>query len=95
MDIKITCHSCSKESTFLDSISRRDECEYCHADTRCCKNCAFYDKASYNECRETSAEVETDKEKANYCDFFKAGNNKGSGEEKEDLLSAAEALFKK
>jgi|TARA_Y100000780_G_C13696111_1_gene423234 hypothetical protein len=35
-----------------------------------------------------------EKEKANFCDFFKLGGGSNSGEEKQDLLDAANALFK-
>ena len=95
MDIKIKCFSCSKENTFVGSVSRRDECEFCGADMKCCMNCAFYDKNSYNECRESSAEVQLEKERANYCDYFQPGTGASAKESKDDLMAAAEALFKK
>ena len=60
-----------------------------------CKNCRFYDPTAYNECREPSAEVVREKERANFCDYFEAGSGKGGNQSKEELLSAAEALFKK
>ena len=93
--VKLKCFSCSAELSFPAGIARRDECEQCGADVHVCKNCRFYDENSHNECREPSAEVEREKERANFCDYFEAGDGAGSGEVKEGLLAAAEALFKK
>lgn len=93
--ITLKCFSCSKEISFSDQVARRAECEHCGVDVHVCKNCRFYDVNSYNECRETSAEVEKEKERANFCDYFTPGSNDGAGIEKAELLSAAEALFKK
>lgn len=95
-EIKLKCFSCSHEMSFVDSISRRDECEKCGADARTCKNCAFYDPKVYNECRETSAEVIREKERSNLCDYFQPSGGKGAGNKsRDDLLAAAEALFGK
>ncbi len=57
--------------------------------------CIFYDKHSYNECREPTAERLVDKEKANFCDFYKFGNQNEQSQAKDDALAAANALFKK
>ena len=43
-------------------------------------NCAFYSETSYNECKESQADRVLDKEKANYCDYFKANENLTSSE---------------
>ena len=69
---------------------------YCHADAHVCKNCEFYDPKVYNECRETSADVVREKERANFCDYFKPrSSGASSGKSAADLKAAAEALFKK
>ncbi len=57
--------------------------------------CSFYDKNSYNECKEPIADRITDKEKSNYCDYFKLNDGVGVKDKKDDLLAAANALFKK
>ena len=94
--IKLKCFKCGKESEFTDSVGIRDECEFCNEDSHTCMNCRFYDPKAYNECRETSADVVRDKDRSNFCDFFQAGSGDGgSGPSKDDLLNAAEALFKK
>jgi hypothetical protein len=58
--------------------------------------CHFYDPKSYNECKETSADRIQDKEKANYCDYFKlSGNILDPDKQRLDALAKAAALFKK
>ena len=93
--IQLKCFSCGTEMSFTDKVSRRDECPKCRADVRVCKNCQFYDAKVYNECRETSAEVIREKERANLCDYDQPGSAGGADKAKADLLAAAEALFKK
>jgi hypothetical protein len=55
----------------------------------------MYDPKSYNECKEPSADVVKEKERANFCDFFKAQESGDKVDMKAQQLSAAEALFKK
>ncbi len=50
----------------------RDECPACGRDLHICLNCDFYDQNAYSQCRESIKEPVQDKEKANYCDFFRA-----------------------
>jgi hypothetical protein len=92
---QLKCFSCQTEMSFTVAISRRDECPKCRADVRVCKNCRFYDAKVYNECRETSAEVIREKERANLCDYFQPGSALNAEKAKADLLAAAEALFRK
>ena len=94
----ITCFHCGKTTTFSERVGFRAECEHCHADARCCRNCKFYDPKAYNECREPSAEVQQVKDRSNRCDFFQANGIVGvTSTEKSaaDLMKAAEDLFKK
>lgn len=94
----ITCYSCEKELalTLGGRIIRQEECPYCYASVHSCRMCDFYDPKLYNECRESEAERITDKEKANYCSFFVlSGGINLKKQEDQDVLSAANALFKK
>ena len=98
LTVSIKCFSCGKSTQFSERVGFRDDCEHCHADARVCKNCKFYDPKAYNECREPSAEVVMEKERSNRCDYFQPNGGDGKSEgasAKDDLLSAAEALFKK
>ncbi len=93
----LSCHSCQKalELTPGQKIPKSEECPYCYADLRCCKMCGFYDPKSYNECKEPSADRIVEKEKSNFCDFFVLkGDGDNSGNKKDDLMAAANALFK-
>lgn len=51
-------------------MSRREECPNCSADQHVCRLCRFYDTAVADACREDRAEQVSDKERANFCDYF-------------------------
>ena len=94
---KIICFQCKKNLDFDHKISFREECSHCGADLHICFNCRFYDEGAYNECRESSAEKVSVKDRNNYCEYFEPSfadaGAKALGKEK--LLQTAEALFKK
>jgi len=91
------CHACKKEVSVVEKVYRGDECPHCSADLKVCLNCTFYDKSYNNQCRETSAEMVRDKEKANFCDYFKPSSSDGGSEvdSKAKALEELENLFKK
>lgn len=93
---QMRCHHCGAEIKFIDRVGFREECINCHNDAHVCKNCQFYDPKVYNECREPQAEVVREKDRFNRCEYFQPGSGSGgAAKTKEDLLNAAEALFKK
>ena len=49
---------------------RRDTCDQCNGDMRCCRNCTHYDATVADQCRERRAEPVQDKDCANYCEHF-------------------------
>jgi hypothetical protein len=51
-------------------MSRREECANCSADQHVCKLCQHYKAAVADACTEDRAEAVTDKERANFCDYF-------------------------
>lgn len=91
--------NCFKCGTAIpeNNLGRQDTCAKCGADTRCCRNCRHYDRASNNECREEQAGRQVDKEKGNFCEWFQAreGGIGMGAPSRQDLKSAADALFKK
>lgn len=91
------CHHCRGELKVEAYISRTDECPHCGADTHCCLNCENYDPYAHNKCREPQAEWVTDREKANFCDFFIPNKLTATGAAKSaaDPRSAFDNLFKK
>ena len=85
----------SRELVATD-LGRQDICPGCRRDTRVCKNCDFFDPSVNNQCRENQAERVVDKEKSNFCDYFRPSNRKGGqGKSADALKAAADALFKK
>lgn len=52
-------------------IDRRDECPACRAQLHVCKFCEFFDRRVANQCREPVADEVKDKERANFCGYFK------------------------
>ena len=92
------CFSCNSplEDLLSSPVGRGATCFKCLSDVRCCMNCQFYDPSSYNSCEESQAERVVEKERANFCDWFKpGGNNKeGKDQKKSDALAALDDLFK-
>ena len=64
------CWKCKKEIS-IEKPVRSDECPLCHADLHVCRGCDFYENGAHNDCRESSADMVTDKERANFCDYFR------------------------
>lgn len=92
------CPRCGQSVPYMEAFppGRADTCKHCGSDLRNCLSCKHYDKTAYNECREPTAERVVDKEKSNFCDWFKFGPNaSGNGPTKDELLEKAKSLFKK
>jgi hypothetical protein len=64
------CWYCGSPVTDTEPIGRSVRCQNCGKDLRSCKNCRFYSPGLRGDCRETSAEGQSDKERANFCDWF-------------------------
>ena len=90
------CWKCGKENN-IDSVFRNSECSSCHADLHSCKGCKFYAPGSHYDCKETVDSLVSDKEKANFCDFFQVGNsvnnNSEANKKAQDAKNAFNALF--
>ena len=86
---------CWKCGTSLAALSlpflRLDECKQCGAQLHACKLCEWYDVRVAKHCRETIAEEVRDKERANFCDYFKPRENAWSGQ----ATTAADAATSK
>lgn len=93
----MACFQCGRSISLAagERVGFRDTCEHCSADLHVCKNCVHHDPSAYNECRESSAERVSDRDRANRCDYFAPGE-RATGETTEARdRSALEALFKK
>ncbi len=73
------CFSCGNEFPDNQPFHRAEQCPHCRADVRVCLNCTFYDPAAQWECREHISEPVRDKERGNFCDFFRPRSG-GPGE---------------
>lgn len=91
------CHACGKEIAAAGKIRRSDECEGCGRDLRCCRNCRHFDPTVNNQCREVVAEWVSDKERANFCDYFElaAGGPRGPQRGGKSAEELAREKFKK
>ena len=77
-------------------LRRRDECPACGADLHVCRMCEFYDTSVAKSCREPVAEEVTDKERAHFCDYFRARpglHAAGGVSEADGARAQLEAMF--
>jgi len=96
------CWYCGEPITNEAPIGRSALCSDCGKDLRSCKNCRFFLSGARGDCSETSAEPQSDKERANFCDWFSINEkyrkkSSGQADEKakaETSKAAFENLFK-
>ena len=91
------CYHCGAELAD-NAFGRSERCPGCGADVRCCRNCVFEEPSYRSECLETQAEPVRDRERGNYCDYFRprkgpARADPGAGAP--GAKSAFDALFLK
>jgi hypothetical protein len=65
------CHACGKEVAPPDPVGRNAACPHCRVELRCCRNCHFHEPVAYNECRESQADRFLEKDRANFCEYFR------------------------
>jgi len=94
---RVVCHACSVAFEYEGILPRASACTGCGADLRCCLNCTFYDPGVYNDCGEPSADRVLEKDRANFCDYFRPLDRSGSGRRSpsDDARSELERLFGK
>ena len=97
MPQELACYRCGESLAALSlPLSRRDQCPQCSADLHVCKMCSFFDARVTRQCREDGAEDVTDKERPNFCDWFKpsdAAFDPNRKSEADAAVSALDALF--
>ena len=79
-----------------DKISFKDECFSCKTDLHVCIYCVFFDEGKSNQCREPQADYVKERDRANYCEYFRFKETDGakpSGKEEAEKLFSR--LFKK
>jgi hypothetical protein len=95
--MSLVCWKCGASLEALSlPLQRLDECKQCTAELHVCKLCEFYCTTVAKHCRETIAEEVKDKERANFCDYFKPRPDAYSTIEKDAASKAKtdlDALF--
>lgn len=95
-EVRTKCVFCGAEICVIDKVGRSEECPSCKRDLHACLQCRFYDRSFHNQCRESQAGYVTDKEKANFCEFFEIGRDAVSEKQKaNESRCKLEELFKK
>jgi hypothetical protein len=72
----LVCWKCGgslKELTL--PLSRRDDCPHCAAELHVCRLCRHYAPTLIGLCRHDYADPPRDKDRANFCDYFKPQAN--------------------
>ena len=89
------CWKCGASLAQLSlPLLRLDVCKQCGAELHVCRQCVFYDVAVAKHCRETIAEEVRDKQRANFCDYFKLNNDACRPAASSDAArNALDALF--
>lgn len=93
MSHALVCWKCGASLAALTLPLRRLEvCKSCNAELHVCRLCVEYDTAYAKHCREPTAEEVRDKERANFCDFFKPRPGAHSAPNEGELKQARSAL---
>lgn len=72
MSDELRCYRCGASLAVLTPpISQRDECPACENYVHVCRMCIHYDPQVPKKCREDDAEEVIEKEKMNFCDWYK------------------------
>ncbi|MGB5245571.1 MAG: hypothetical protein WBM54_11835 [Woeseia sp.] len=72
MSDNLQCFRCGAALAALSlPLSRQDQCPQCARYLHVCRMCEFFDPNVARQCREDDAEEVMDKEKPNFCDWFK------------------------
>lgn len=94
----LNCWHCGESLTGIPiPIGRREECPKCAASLHVCRLCEFYDTGTSKDCREPVADEVSDKEAANFCDYFRPRGGLSASEDGSAAESRAKlaALFDK
>lgn len=72
MSDELVCWRCGASLAALRlPLGRTEECPACRNQLHVCRMCRNWDRARPKQCREDDAEEVRDKERANFCDWFR------------------------
>lgn len=97
MSHSISCYRCGESLAALSlPFSRQDECPACHNYLHVCRMCRFFDASVPRQCREDGAEDVKEKDRPNFCDWYKPSESAFDADRKsgeDQAKSALDALF--
>ena len=68
----MNCYRCGASLADISlPFSRLEECPACENYLHVCRMCVYFDPAVPKQCREDDAEEVQEKERANFCEWFK------------------------
>ena len=89
----IRCYRCGESLAALSlPLSRQDECPGCGNYLHVCKMCVFFDANVPRQCREDGAEEVKEKDRLNFCDWFKPSETAFDPDRKSEEAQARAAL---
>lgn len=93
----LACYRCGASLAALTlPLSRRDECPACGNFLHVCRMCVHFDPNVPRQCREDGAEEVKEKERPNFCDWFKPSGHAFDSlraRKEEDARRALNVLF--
>ena len=76
MTLSLVCWKCGASLDALPHpLSLRAECPACRTDLHICRMCEFYDTRVSKNCREPIADEVKEKERVNFCGYFRIRPN--------------------
>ena len=92
------CHKCKTEWKNISQPGTKETCGKCGEDLHVCLNCSFCDEHKPSGCTEPDADPVLNKERFNFCDYFRFCDNlpgKPPAGGREEQKNAFNKLFKK
>ena len=72
MNSELVCWHCGQSLSALTlPLGRLEECPACRSQLHVCRMCTFFAPRLPKKCREDDAEEVREKERANFCDYFR------------------------
>ncbi len=87
------CYFCGAVIDDSVRVYRETTCPNCGKDLKICYNCAFYSPGSHWDCKESIGEPVREKDRANFCEYFRFKEVKNT--DKPDKVSKSKEDFKK
>lgn len=92
------CRLCGRQLEIAANFRREEVCPHCGGYLHCCRNCHFFGGDTSRGCKEPQAEEVRDKERANFCDFFRLAEGRAATAWRDEAAQARsrfESLFPK